>query len=153
MPQFWKTTNKTHHNSTLQLFSTICAFSQLSDRTRAQSICEQRTPRSASAALILSVSSAFHPRILHAVSNISAGDSECANQTARIQSGRICLKHTSLHEVPALTLKALIPTTKVVFFYILVLLFKENKAWHFMWIVCLADDSHEMPSLIFSEKP
>ena len=24
--------------------------------------------------------------------------------------------------------------------------------WHFIWIVCLADDSHEMPSLIFSEK-
>ena len=23
--------------------------------------------------------------------------------------------------------------------------------WHFMWIVCLADDSYEIPSLIFSE--
>ena len=30
--------------------------------------------------------------------------------------------------------------------------FRENKAWDFMWIVCWADDSHEMPSLIFSEK-
>ena len=30
--------------------------------------------------------------------------------------------------------------------------FKENKTWHFMWIICLADDSHEMSRLIFSEK-
>ena len=30
--------------------------------------------------------------------------------------------------------------------------FKENKVWYFMWIICLADDSHEMNSLIFSEK-
>ena len=27
--------------------------------------------------------------------------------------------------------------------------FRENKAWHCMWIVCLADNSHEMPSLTF----
>ena len=32
------------------------------------------------------------------------------------------------------------------------LFFRENKAWHFMWIVCLADDSHEMSSIIFSGK-
>ena len=25
-----------------------------------------------------------------------------------------------------------------------VLFFRENKSWHFMWIICLADDSHEM---------
>ena len=33
-----------------------------------------------------------------------------------------------------------------------VLFFRENKACHFMWIVCLAEDSHEMSSFIFSEK-
>ena len=27
-------------------------------------------------------------------------------------------------------------------------LFRENKSWHFMWIVCLADDSHELSRLI-----
>ena len=29
---------------------------------------------------------------------------------------------------------------------------RENKTWLFMWIVRSADDSHEMSSLIFSEK-
>ena len=33
-----------------------------------------------------------------------------------------------------------------------VLLFRENKSWQFMWIICLADDSHEMSRLVFSEK-
>ena len=28
------------------------------------------------------------------------------------------------------------------------LFFREYKTWNFMWIVCLADDSHEMTSLI-----
>ena len=30
--------------------------------------------------------------------------------------------------------------------------FSENKAWHFMGIVCSAENPHEMPSLILSEK-
>ena len=30
--------------------------------------------------------------------------------------------------------------------------FEENKAWYFMWILCLAEDSHETSSFIFSEK-
>ena len=30
-------------------------------------------------------------------------------------------------------------------------LVRENKAWYFMWIVCLADDSHKMSILIYSE--
>ena len=30
--------------------------------------------------------------------------------------------------------------------------FWENRAWHFIWIVWLADNSHEMSSPIFSEK-
>ena len=33
-----------------------------------------------------------------------------------------------------------------------VLFFRENKYWHFMWIVCQADDSHGMSRLVFSEK-
>ena len=32
---------------------------------------------------------------------------------------------------------------------ILILFFTENKAGHFMWIFCLADNLHEMISLIF----
>ena len=35
-------------------------------------------------------------------------------------------------------------------FNILVLSFEENKAWFFMWILCLAKDSHELSSHIFS---
>ena len=34
----------------------------------------------------------------------------------------------------------------------LLLIFRENKTLHFLWIVCQADSSHEMVSLIFSEK-
>ena len=34
----------------------------------------------------------------------------------------------------------------------LLLSFEENKAWFFMWIFCLAEDSLETSSLIFSEK-
>ena len=29
---------------------------------------------------------------------------------------------------------------------------QENKAWYFMWIVCLVDNSHEMSSFIYKEK-
>ena len=35
--------------------------------------------------------------------------------------------------------------------FVFLLFFRENKAWHFMWAICLADDSYEMLSLIFSE--
>ena len=35
--------------------------------------------------------------------------------------------------------------------FLFLIFFRENKTWHFMWIVCLADNSHEMPSFIFSE--
>ena len=34
----------------------------------------------------------------------------------------------------------------------LLLSFEENKAWFFVWIRCLAEDSPETSSLIFSEK-
>ena len=33
-----------------------------------------------------------------------------------------------------------------------ILFFRENKPRYFMWIVCLADDSHEMSRFVFSEK-
>ena len=39
-------------------------------------------------------------------------------------------------------------TTTFLFFYF----FRENMSQHFMWISCLADDSHEMSRLVFSEK-
>ena len=36
--------------------------------------------------------------------------------------------------------------------YFCFLFFRENNAWHYMWIVCQADDSHVMSSIIFSKK-
>ena len=30
--------------------------------------------------------------------------------------------------------------------------FRENKAWHFMWITCLSDYSHEMSKLVLADK-
>ena len=32
------------------------------------------------------------------------------------------------------------------------IIFSEKIRWHFMWIICYADDSHEMSSHTFSEK-
>ena len=37
-------------------------------------------------------------------------------------------------------------------YFFLLLSFKENKTWNSMWILWLAEDSHEISSLIFSEK-
>ena len=61
-----------------------------------------------------------------------------------------------------LTYKALITTAAddiflsiillLFFVYFLCVFFRENKAWYFMWIICLADDSHEISRLIFSKK-
>ena len=34
----------------------------------------------------------------------------------------------------------------------LFLIFQRNNAWHYMWIVCQADDSHVMSIIISSEK-
>ena len=36
--------------------------------------------------------------------------------------------------------------------FIYLLFFLENKSRHFMWIICQADDSHEISRLIFYEK-
>ena len=51
------------------------------------------------------------------------------------------LTHKALREIEA---------DSILFFLLLV--FRENKAWHFLWIICLPDDSQEMSSLIFTEK-
>ena len=51
-----------------------------------------------------------------------------------------------------LILKALSEIVADDILFYLLLFYRENKTWHFMWIVCRADDSHEMISLIFSEK-
>ena len=51
-----------------------------------------------------------------------------------------------------LTLKALNKNCSRRHFNFLLLSFEENKAWFFMWILCLAEDSLETSSLIFSEK-
>ena len=40
----------------------------------------------------------------------------------------------------------------LIFFFFFFFFFRENKSWHFMWIVSLADDSHEMSGLVFSVK-
>ena len=37
-------------------------------------------------------------------------------------------------------------------YYFYLVFSRENNAWSFNQIVCQADDLHEMPSLIFSEK-
>ena len=51
-----------------------------------------------------------------------------------------------------LTLKASNKNCSRRHFNFLLLSFEENKAWFFMWILCLAEDSLETSSLIFSEK-
>ena len=43
-------------------------------------------------------------------------------------------------------LKVKITEKKSTFFF---LLFRENKVWHFMWIICLTNNSHEIPFLYF----
>ena len=51
-----------------------------------------------------------------------------------------------------LTLKAprkILEQSTICFYF---LFFRENNAWHYMWIVCPADDSHVMSSIISSEK-
>ena len=51
-----------------------------------------------------------------------------------------------------LTLKAprkIIEQTTIYFSF---LFFRENNAWHYMWIICQADYSHVMSSIISSEK-
>ena len=50
------------------------------------------------------------------------------------------------------TLKAPLTTAANDNSFIFFLFFRENKSWHFMWIVCSADDSHEISRLVFSEK-
>ena len=40
----------------------------------------------------------------------------------------------------------------IFFFFFFFKYFRQNKSWHFMWIVCQADNSHEMSRLVFSEK-
>ena len=37
-----------------------------------------------------------------------------------------------------------------IYFYFL--FFRENNAWHYMFIFCQADDKHVMSSIIYSEK-
>ena len=51
-----------------------------------------------------------------------------------------------------LTLKAPKKNCSRQHFNFLLLSFEENKAWFFMWILCLAEDSSETSSLICSEK-
>ena len=55
----------------------------------------------------------------------------------------------------SLTLKAPITTAAddiFIIIIIIIIIFRVNKSWHFMWIVCQADNSHEMSRLVFSQK-
>ena len=65
-------------------------------------------------------------------------------------------QHLQTHPCTAgttnLTLKALNKNCSRRHFHFLLFSFEENKAWCFKWILCLAEDSHETSSLIFSEK-
>ena len=38
------------------------------------------------------------------------------------------------------------------FIFFLFVFSRENKSWHFMWAICLSDNSYEMLILNFSEK-
>ena len=49
------------------------------------------------------------------------------------------------HKAP----RKILEQTTIYFYF---LFFRENNAWHYMWIVCPADDSHLMSSIISSEK-
>ena len=60
------------------------------------------------------------------------------------------LPMASALSLAAASVLAKLQQTTLLFF--LLLSFKENKAWCFMWILCLAEDSHEISILIFSEK-
>ena len=57
-----------------------------------------------------------------------------------------------LAEFWKLTLKAPRKILEQTTIYFCFLFFRENNAWHYMWIVCQADDSHVMSSIISSEK-
>ena len=39
-----------------------------------------------------------------------------------------------------------------IFIFFFFAFFREKEIWHFVWIVCLADNSHKMSSLIFLKK-
>ena len=49
-------------------------------------------------------------------------------------------------------LKCQVKLQQTTFLLFLLLSFEENKAWCFMWILCQAEDSHEISNIIFSEK-
>ena len=51
-----------------------------------------------------------------------------------------------------LTLKTLRKILEQMTIYFYFLFFKGNNAWHYMWIICQADDSHVMSSIISPEK-
>ena len=64
--------------------------------------------------------------------------------------GCLCCLHAYLNH---LSLKKPIKIKADDTFILLLLSFKENKAWCSMWILCLvAEDLHDISSLIFSEK-
>ena len=50
-----------------------------------------------------------------------------------------------------LTLKAPRKILEQMTIYFCFLFFRRNHAWHYMWIVCPAEDSHVMSSIISSE--
>ena len=106
----------------------------------------------------------------------SVNGKQCSSDTAHYESSHLdlhCLQRYLYWsaELEELNLQVLVTTaTEDIFIYLFIFLFffyfsyffilfifffffiKKNKTWHFMWIVYLADDSHEMPSIIFSEK-
>ena len=54
--------------------------------------------------------------------------------------------------VMTLTIKAPRKILEQTTIYFCFLFFRENNAWYYMWIVCQADDSNVMSSIISSEK-
>ena len=79
-------------------------------------------------------------------------DDGLTTEPAYTISSRGAFGSGELKIVDSLTLKVPNKNCSRRHFDFLLLSFQENKAWCFKWILCLAEDSLETSSLIFSEK-
>ena len=87
----------------------------------------------------------------------SFSDAKAANQNIykkalKSDKAQINVSYTAGNFRMSLTLKVPNKNCSRWHFNFLLSSVEENKAWFFMWILCLAEDSLETSSLIFSEK-
>ena len=77
----------------------------------------------------------------------------CKTQQMKHSNLWFCIIFSLLYRLCSyLTLKAPNKNCSRQHFIFVLLSFEENKAWFYMWILCLAEDLHETSSLIFSKK-